>query len=78
MSFLIDDEETNAMVREVARRRGQEVAETIKAVFGAELKREDEKLPLYERIRHLQINGAEHLNLSTDKAFFDSLNDEDD
>jgi len=78
MSFLIDDEETNAMVREVARRRGQEVAETIKAVFGAELKREDEKLPLYERIRHLQIQGVGHLNLSTDKAFYDSLNDEDD
>jgi antitoxin VapB len=78
MSFLIEDEETDALVREVARRRGEEVAETIKAVFGAELKREEEKLPLYERIKHLQIKGVGHLNLSTDKAFFDSLNDEED
>ncbi len=78
MSFLIEDEETDALVREVARRRGEEVGEAIKAVFGAELKREEEKLPLYERIKHLQVRGAEHISLSTDKVFFDSLNDEED
>lgn len=79
MSFVIEDEETNALVREVARRRGEEVAEATKAVFGAELKRE-EALPLQSRIRRLQekVRSYPSTGLKADKAFYDSLNDEED
>ncbi len=79
MSFLIDDEETNALVREVARRRGQEVAVTIKAVFDEELQREDAR-PLREKIRRLQekVRSYPPTGLEADKAFYDSLNDEED
>ncbi len=77
MSFLIEDEETDAIVRELARAKGVGLTEAVKTAAAAELERELSK-PLYERIKHLQIQGVGHLNLSTDKAFFDSLNDEDD
>ena len=78
MAFHVRDKETDTLVRELARVKGVGLTEAVKLATEAELKREREKLPLYERIRPLQVRGFGKQDLSTDKAFFDSLNDEDD
>ncbi len=41
MAFHVRDKETDAMVREVARLRGEGLTESIRAVFGEELKRRE-------------------------------------
>ena len=78
MAFHVRDKETDTLVRELARVKGVGLTEAVKLATEAELKREREKLPLYERVRPLQLKGFEGRAFSTDRAFFDSLNDEDD
>ena len=80
MTLHIQDPETDTLVREVARLRGEEVTEAIKSVFDAELKRQKARIPLRERVRPIQDEIASwgKTGLVADKAFFDSLNDEDD
>ena len=80
MTLHIQDPETDTLVREVARLRCEEVTEAIKSVFDAELKRQKARIPLRERVRPIQDEIASwgKTGLVADKAFFDSLNDEDD
>ena len=80
MTLHIQDPETDTLVREVARLRGEEVTEAIKSVFDAELKRQKARIPLRERVRPIrdEIASWGETGLVADKAFFDSLNDEDD
>ena len=80
MAFHVRDKETDTVVREVARLRGEGLTETIKAVFGEELRRRAEEVPLQERIRRIQekVLSRPATGLEADKAFYDSLNDEED
>ena len=80
MAFHIRDADTDAAVRELARRKGVGLTEAVKVAALAELKREDEKLPLRERLRPLleEIAALPKTGLPVDKAFYDSLNDEED
>ena len=75
MTLHIQDPETDTLVREVARLRGEEVTQTIKSVFDAELKRQKAKLPLRERVRPIQDEIASwgKTGLVADKAFFDDM-----
>ena len=77
MAFHVRDKETDTLVRELARVRGVGLTEAVRAAAEAELKRE--KTPLRERIRPIQDEIASwgRTGLAADKAFFDSLNDED-
>ena len=80
MAFHIRDAATDTVVRELARMKGVGLTEAVKAAAEAELKREREKLPLRERIRPIQDEVASwgRTGLVADKAFYDSLNDEED
>ena len=80
MAFHVRDKETDTVVREVARLRGEGLTETIRAVFGEELKRRKAEVPLQERIRRIQEKVLSYppTGLEADKAFYDSLNDEED
>ena len=75
MTLHIQDPETDTLVREVARLRGEEVTEAIKSVFDAELQRQKAKIPLYERLRPLidEIAALPKSGLKADKAFFDDM-----
>ena len=80
MAFHIRDEKTDQAVRELARIKGLGLTEVVLTLATAELKRENEKIPLRERIRPLieEIAALPKTGLKADKAFFDSLNDEED
>ena len=80
MAFHVRDKATDTLVRELARVKGVGLTEAVKAAAEAELKRERDKLPLYERIKPIidEIAALPKSGLKADKAFFDSLNDEDD
>ena len=80
MAFHVRDAETDTLVRELARKRGVGITEAIKLAVGAELKRDEEAVPFMERIRRLQEEVFSHpaTGLQADKAFYDSLNDEED
>lgn len=74
MAFHIRDEETDTLVRELARLKGVGLTEAVKQAVGAELKREarDERLA---KVREIQARIAARgwSGLKADKAFFDDL-----
>jgi len=79
MAFHIRDPETDRVVRELAKRTGRTLTETIRLACENELAREAfMKLPLADRIRPIQERVAAYpkTGLDADKAFYDSLNDE--
>ena len=78
MPFHVRDEETTTLVRELARKRGCGLTEAVKQAVTAELER-SEPSPR-EVLRALQNELASYpsTGLKADKAFYDSLNDEDD
>jgi antitoxin VapB len=80
LPFHVRDPETDALVRELARKRGIGLTEAVKQAVGAELEREDEKPPLRERLRELrrEVLSRPATGLEADKAFFDWLSGEDD
>jgi antitoxin VapB len=78
MPFHIRDPETDALVRELARQRGQGLTETVRAAVEAELKRGGEATPMSERLRALQDKALSRppTGLAADKAFYDRLSGE--
>ena len=80
MAFHVRDAQTDAMVRELARKRGVGITDAIKLAVGAELKRAEDEVPFVERIRRIQekVRSRPATGLEADKAFYDSLNDEED
>lgn len=80
MAFHVRDRETDTVVREVARMRGEGLTETIRAVFGEELARRKAETPFEEKLRRIQQKVLSHppTGLEADKTFYDSLNDEED
>ena len=75
MPFHIRDAEADELVRELARRRQIGLTEAVKLAVRNELRREDEAVPLRERLRPLQerVAARPSTGLQADKAFFDEL-----
>ena len=78
MALHIRDEETDRLVRALAERKRIPLTQAVKLAVGNELRREDEKLSLWERLKPIRdrINSRPDTGLKADKAFYDSLNDE--
>jgi antitoxin VapB len=85
MAFHVRDPDTDRVVRELASLKGLTLTETIRdaatkeldALNAAEALRDDR--PLRERIKDIQdrIAARGWTGLKADKAFFDSLSDEE-
>ena len=75
MAFHVRDSETDALVRELARREGIGLTEAVRRAVKHELEREEKVLPLWERIGPIQDRIAKYpkTGLKADKAFFDDL-----
>lgn len=81
MPFHVRDEETDTLVRELARKEGVGLTEAIKIAVTNELRRkEDDVARRMAAIRILQekVAGFPDTGLAADKAFYDSLSGEDD
>ena len=76
MAFHVRDSATDALVRELALKRGVGLTEAIKLAVEAELKREadrvEEKLARMRAISD-EIRAWPRTGLKADKAFFDEL-----
>ncbi len=75
MPFHIRDEETDALVRELARKRNTSLTEAVKVAVRHELRREEDEIPLRDRLRRIADSLAEYRDTGEpiDKAFFDEL-----
>jgi antitoxin VapB len=80
MAFHVRDPETDALVRKLAKRKGVGITEAIREAARNELEREESKLSLWERTADIRAEIASwpKTGLKADKAFFDSLSDEED
>jgi len=80
MAFHVRDQQTDAMVRELARKRQIGLTDAIRIAVGAELRRDVEATPLLERIRAIraEVSRRNRTGLKADKAFFDELSGDDD
>ena len=79
-SLYVKDDETNALATKLADRRGISNTAAVKLALERELARDDVVKPLRERMaawRKAHPLG-EPTGLVADKAFYDSLNDEED
>lgn len=78
MALHIRDEETDRLVRALAERKRIPLTQAVKLAVGNELRREDEKLSLWERLKPLRDRIAESpsTGLEADKAFYDELSGE--
>jgi antitoxin VapB len=75
MPFHIRDSETDALVRELARRRGVGITEAVKLAVRHELDREARSVPLRDRLRKISesIASFPDTGAKADKAIFDDL-----
>jgi antitoxin VapB len=75
MPLNIRSDEVNRLAETLAARTKLNKTEAVKRALENELRRMDEKLPLKERIRHIQDRVASwpSTGLEADKAFFDEL-----
>jgi antitoxin VapB len=80
MAFHVRDPETDALVRKLAKHKGVGITEAIREAARNELEREESKLSLWERTAYIRAEIASwpRTGLKADKAFFDSLSDEED
>lgn len=80
MSFHVRDPKTDALVRELARKRGVGLTEAIRLAVGAELERCTDQPDFMEEVRRLQASIASRgrSGLVADKAFFDDLSGQGD
>lgn len=80
MAFHIRDPETDRLARELAQIQRGGITEAVKSALQTKLEEERRKLPLMERIKDItdEVASWSKTGLKADKAFYDSLNDEDD
>ncbi|WP_375454093.1 type II toxin-antitoxin system VapB family antitoxin [uncultured Methylobacterium sp.] len=78
MALHIRDAEADRLVRALAERKGIALTEAIKLAVRNELRREEDKPSLWERLKplHERVAARPATGLVADKAFYDSLNDE--
>lgn len=81
MAFHVRDPETDRLVRELARRRGIGLTEAIKLAARRELERDDQitEASLDQRLKALYArwDAMPRSGLEADKAFYDSLYEDD-
>ena len=76
MPFYVRDDETNALVRKLAKREGVGLTEAVKRAVSAELKRgKGKEVPLRDKLQVIADRIAKYpkTGLKVDKAFFDDL-----
>lgn len=84
MAFHVRDPETDRVVRELAARKGTTLTEAVREACRAQIKTmtrpERPHAGLRERLKPLldEMAKYEPTGLEADKAFYDSLNDEED
>ncbi len=80
MAIHVRDPETDALVRELARKRGVSLTEAVRQAVGAELGREVDATKLRARIQEIQakVLSRPPTGLEADKAFYDWLSGEED
>lgn len=79
MALHIRDPETDRLARELAELQGAGITEAVRSALEDKLLAERKKLPLMERIKDITDRIATYpsTGLEADKAFYDSLNDEE-
>ncbi|WP_152045898.1 type II toxin-antitoxin system VapB family antitoxin [Aureimonas psammosilenae] len=80
MALHIRDDRTDKLVRELANRKGVGLTEAVREAVENELLREQRKIPLRERLKPLldELDAVPRTGLVADKAFYDSLYDDED
>jgi antitoxin VapB len=75
MAFHIRDEETDTLVRELARRKGVGLTEAVKLAVRNQLNTEKPEESLHEKLKKIADSIAEYpkTGRKADKAFFDDL-----
>jgi antitoxin VapB len=75
MAFHVRDPKTDAVVRELAKRKGVGITEAVREAAEHELEREGKKLSLWERTADIRarLNAHPDTGFRADKAFFDDL-----
>jgi antitoxin VapB len=78
MAFHVRDQETDTLVRQLAKEEGVGLTEAVKLAVRERLKTRENKVPLLDRIRRIQQEIARYpeTGLKADKAFFDDLSGE--
>lgn len=81
MAFHVRDSETDRVVRRLASIKGTTITETIRSACDAELQTVSQNMTKEERFARMRAIREElakmpDTGVSTDKAFFDALNDE--
>jgi len=78
MPFHVRDAETDALVRELARRKGVGLTEAVKLAVRHELDTDAQKEPLRDRLRKIAEAIAKYpdTGVKLDKRFFDELSGE--
>lgn len=80
MAFHVRDPKTDALVRELARKRQVGLTDAIRIAVDAELRRDVQAVPLLDRIERIrsEIRSRRRTGLKADKAFFDELSGDED
>jgi antitoxin VapB len=75
MAFHVRDKETDALVRELARREGIGLTEAVKRAVGEKLDARNREAPLDERLRKIadRLDAYPDTGVTIDKAFYDDL-----
>jgi antitoxin VapB len=75
MAFHVRDKQTDALVRELARRKQIGLTEAVRMAVGAELKRLGDERPLRRRLHDIadEIAAYPDTGAKADKTFFDEL-----
>ena len=75
MAFHVRDEETDTLVRELARREGVGLTEAVKLAVRERLRSGEKQVPLRDRLKKIADEIAKYpdTGLKADKAFFDEL-----
>lgn len=75
MAFHVKDPRTDAVVRELAQRRGIGITEAIREATEEALRRDETKLSLWDRTADLRARVASwpDTGKKADKAFFDDM-----
>ncbi len=76
MAFHVRDEATDQAVRKLAKLKGKSLTATVREAVEKEYEREQQTLPLSERIKPIQDwldSISKPGGLPADKAFFDEL-----
>jgi antitoxin VapB len=79
MPLNIRSEEVNRLAERLAARKGLNKTDAVKLALENELRRLEEVLPLKDRLRPIQdrVQKRPLTGLAADKAFYDTLNDEE-